>query len=93
MTEALIALLEPVQKAFKESSEWQEIAQKAYPPPPKEEKKKKEKKDKGSRYPGAAKQQDQAVGDLQQANGLPSKETSAEMAEKVDGLKVDDSKA
>lgn len=83
-----------MQKAFKESPEWQEIAQKAYPPPPKEEKKKKEKKDKGSRYPGAPKQQsEQEVGDLQQANGLPSKDTSEEMAEKVEGLTVHQSKS
>lgn len=52
MTSALLGLLEPIQKDFQSSSEWQEIEQKAYPPP---EVKKKEKKvkDRGSRFPGA----------------------------------------
>lgn len=51
MTSALLGLLEPIQKDFQSSSEWQEIEQKAYPSP---EVKKKEKKvkDRGSRFPG-----------------------------------------
>lgn len=49
----------PIQEAFNASTEWQEITQKAYPPPV-VEKKEKKKKDKGSRYPGANKQQDLA---------------------------------
>jgi tyrosyl-tRNA synthetase len=58
----LNALLEPIQEAFKASKEWQEIAEKAYPPPPKKEKKV---KNKGSRYPGAGKEQAEAKsGDL-----------------------------
>ncbi|KAK0652599.1 tyrosyl-tRNA synthetase [Cercophora newfieldiana] len=54
ITKALTALLAPIQAAYQASKEWQEITLKAYPP---EEKKKKEKKvkNKGSRYPGAAK--------------------------------------
>ncbi|KAF2157861.1 tyrosyl-tRNA synthetase [Myriangium duriaei CBS 260.36] len=55
VTKALNDLLVPIQAAFQESKEWQEIEKKAYPPPP--EKKKKEKKDKGSRHPGAVKAQ------------------------------------
>jgi len=52
VTSALLGLLEPIQRDFKSSSEWQEIERKAYPPP---EVKKKEKKvkDRGSRFPGA----------------------------------------
>jgi tyrosyl-tRNA synthetase len=44
-------LLAPIQAAYQASSEWQEIALKAYPPVvvPKKEKKV---KDKGSRHPG-----------------------------------------
>ncbi len=51
MTSALLELLEPIQKDFQSSSEWQEIERKAYPPL---EVKKKEKKvkDRGSRFPG-----------------------------------------
>jgi tyrosyl-tRNA synthetase len=42
-------LLAPIQTAYQGSTEWQEIALKAYPPPPKKEKKV---KDKGTRHPG-----------------------------------------
>lgn len=51
VSSALLALLEPIQKEFQNSAEWQAIEKKAYPPP---ETKKKEKKvkDKGSRHPG-----------------------------------------
>ena len=54
VTTALWQLVEPIQKEFLASPEWQEIERKAYPPP---EVKKKEKKvkDKGNRYPGGAK--------------------------------------
>ncbi|KAJ9659031.1 Tyrosine--tRNA ligase cytoplasmic [Coniosporium apollinis] len=55
VTDALIVLLESVQKDFQASPEWQEVEKKAYPPA-EPEKKKKQKKDKGSKYPGAAKQ-------------------------------------
>ncbi|KAK4152131.1 tyrosine--tRNA ligase, cytoplasmic [Chaetomidium leptoderma] len=50
----LSALLAPIQEAFQSSKEWQEIAEKAYPPPPKKEKKV---KNKGTRHPGAPKDQ------------------------------------
>ncbi|AEO64585.1 uncharacterized protein THITE_63335 [Thermothielavioides terrestris NRRL 8126] len=50
----LNALLAPIQEAFQANKEWQEIAEKAYPPPPKKEKKV---KNKGTRYPGASKEQ------------------------------------
>ncbi len=54
IAKALNSLLAPIQTAYQGSKEWQEVTLKAYPP---EEKKKKVKKvkDKGSRYPGAAK--------------------------------------
>jgi tyrosyl-tRNA synthetase len=45
---ALNALLVPIQEAFHASSEWQEIALKAYPPPAKKEKKVKQK---GTQHP------------------------------------------
>ncbi|KAI5297000.1 hypothetical protein KEM56_005159, partial [Ascosphaera pollenicola] len=49
-------LLAPIQEKFLASKEWQEIEKKAYPPPPsKVEKKAKKPKNKGSKYPGAAK--------------------------------------
>ncbi|KAF2115549.1 hypothetical protein BDV96DRAFT_546521 [Lophiotrema nucula] len=51
VTEALIALLEPIQKDFEGSAEWKDIETKAYPPPPPPPKKEKKKKDKGSFYP------------------------------------------
>ena len=39
--DAIISLLEPIQKAYKESEEWQEIEKLAYPPPVVETKKSK----------------------------------------------------
>jgi tyrosyl-tRNA synthetase len=53
VADALNALLEPIRTAFEASAEWQEINLKAYPPPVKKEKKV---KDKGSRHPGAKKE-------------------------------------
>lgn len=52
ITKALINLLKPIQGEYQASTEWQEIAIKAYPP---EETKKKEKKvkDRGTRFPGS----------------------------------------
>ncbi|KAL2440868.1 Tyrosine-tRNA ligase, cytoplasmic [Exophiala dermatitidis] len=52
-TAALIDLLAPIQAEFQASPEWHEIEKKAYPPP--EPKKKKQPRDRGSKYPGAAK--------------------------------------
>ena len=54
MTEALLALMAPIYEEFKVSTEWQEIMAKAYPPVelPKPVKKV---KNKGTRFPGAAK--------------------------------------
>ncbi|KAF2007669.1 tyrosine tRNA ligase [Amniculicola lignicola CBS 123094] len=51
VTEALVALLEPIQADFQASQEWKDIEIKAYPPPPPPPKKEKKKKDKGSFYP------------------------------------------
>ncbi|KAK3295047.1 uncharacterized protein B0H64DRAFT_200950 [Chaetomium fimeti] len=50
----LSSLLAPIQEAFQNSKEWQDIAEKAYPPPPKKEKKV---KNKGTRYPGGGNEQ------------------------------------
>ena len=54
-TNALIELLQPIQEEYLRTQEWIDIDKKAYPPP---EVKKKEKKvkDRGSRFPGAAKE-------------------------------------
>ncbi|KAH8430533.1 Tyrosine--tRNA ligase cytoplasmic [Aspergillus melleus] len=55
--EALTRLMAPIHKAYVESAEWQEITLKAYPPPVVKKKEKKV-KDKGTRHPGANKEQD-----------------------------------
>ena len=56
MTDALNALLEPIQAEFKASKEWQEVEQKAYPQQEVKTKPKKEKKI-GDRYPGVVRDQ------------------------------------
>ena len=56
VTDALNALLEPIQAEFKASKEWQEVEQKAYPPPQVKTKPKKEKKI-GDKYPGVVRDQ------------------------------------
>ncbi|KAL2810990.1 tyrosine tRNA ligase [Aspergillus granulosus] len=53
---ALVNLMAPIQAAYQASPEWQEITEMAYPPPVVQKKVKKV-KDKGSRYPGAGKEQ------------------------------------
>lgn len=53
VTEALLALLEPIREQFEGNKEWQEVEKKAYPPPPAPEKKKKKEKNLGSRFPGS----------------------------------------
>ncbi|KAH0288293.1 tyrosyl-tRNA synthetase [Aureobasidium namibiae CBS 147.97] len=55
VTEALNKLLQPIQADFQANEEWQKVEKLAYPPPPAPEKKVKVKKDKGSKFPGAAK--------------------------------------
>ncbi|KAM5451438.1 Tyrosine--tRNA ligase cytoplasmic [Microsporum audouinii] len=55
ITTALNNILAPIQAAYAADPEWQELAKKAYPPPPASEKKQKKPKDKGSKYPGGAK--------------------------------------
>ena len=52
--------MEPIQKEYAASTEWQEINAKAYPPPVVEKKVKKV-KDKGSRFPGLNKEQELPV--------------------------------
>lgn len=60
MSKGLIAIMGPIQEEYASSTEWQEINAKAYPPPVVEKKVKKV-KDKGSRFPGANKQQELPV--------------------------------
>ncbi|KAJ5450311.1 Tyrosine--tRNA ligasecytoplasmic [Penicillium daleae] len=55
--EALTRLMAPIHDAYQASAEWQEITLKAYPPPVVQKKQKKV-KDRGSRHPGAAKEQE-----------------------------------
>ncbi|KAI4778984.1 tyrosyl-tRNA synthetase [Aureobasidium sp. EXF-3400] len=55
VTDALNKLLAPIQADFESNEEWQKVEKLAYPPPPAPEKKVKVKKDKGSKFPGAAK--------------------------------------
>ena len=52
VTAALVNLLEPIQRDFQASPEWQDIEKKAYPPA-EPVKKKKQPKDRGSKHPGA----------------------------------------
>jgi tyrosyl-tRNA synthetase len=47
----------PIYEAYQASAEWQEITLKAYPPPVVQKKVKKV-KDRGSRFPGTAKEQE-----------------------------------
>lgn len=56
MTDALNALLEPIQAEYKASKKWQEVGQNAYPPPEVKKKPKKE-KNLGDRFPGIIKDQ------------------------------------
>ena len=65
MTEALNALLEPIQAEFKGSKEWQETEQKAYPPPEVKKKPKKE-KNLGNRFPGMVRDQVKADDEVQE---------------------------
>ncbi|KAF3398023.1 Tyrosine--tRNA ligase, cytoplasmic [Penicillium rolfsii] len=55
--EALTRLMAPIHEAYQASTEWQEITLKAYPPPVVQKKVKKV-KDRGTRFPGAAKEQE-----------------------------------
>ncbi|OJJ44435.1 hypothetical protein ASPZODRAFT_101537 [Penicilliopsis zonata CBS 506.65] len=66
VAEGLVSLMAPIQAAYQASPEWQEITAKAYPPEiaPKKQKKV---KDKGSRYPGAPKEQSKPEGEETQA--------------------------
>lgn len=57
VAEALTRLMEPIHKGYTDSPEWQEITLKAYPPPVVVKKPKKV-KDRGSRFPGAKKEND-----------------------------------
>ncbi|THC98565.1 hypothetical protein EYZ11_001995 [Aspergillus tanneri] len=56
VADALIEIMAPMRAAFEASPEWQEVAIKAYPPVQKQKKEKKQ-KDKGTRHPGAMKEE------------------------------------
>jgi tyrosyl-tRNA synthetase len=58
---ALNKVLAPIQEAYFASSEWQEIALKAYPPEPVKGKKV---KNRGTKYPGAKKEDTKASEDV-----------------------------
>lgn len=55
VAKALNELLKPIQEAYAQSKEWQEVTLKAYPEPQVVKKEKKEKK-KGTRHPGATRE-------------------------------------
>ncbi|KAJ5682941.1 tyrosyl-tRNA synthetase [Penicillium macrosclerotiorum] len=57
VADGLTRLMAPIHEAYQASPEWQEITLKAYPPPVVQKKQKKV-KDKGSRHPGANKEQE-----------------------------------
>jgi tyrosyl-tRNA synthetase len=82
VTKALTELLEPVQKEFMATPEWQEIEQKAYPPPPAEKKKEKKKKDKGAFHPGAKKVEAKPDGHVE-GQDKASVDVGTESGEKV----------
>lgn len=84
VTEALNKLLQPIQADFEANEEWQKVEKLAYPPPPAPEKKVKVKKDKGSKFPGAAKKDVVAQPDGH-VEGTDSAEVSVGKAE--EGLK------
>ncbi|OJJ61920.1 hypothetical protein ASPSYDRAFT_54868 [Aspergillus sydowii CBS 593.65] len=56
VTAALTSLMAPITEAYQASPEWQQITEQAYPPPVVEKKQKKV-KSKGTRHPGANKEQ------------------------------------
>jgi tyrosyl-tRNA synthetase len=58
VAKGLNQLLAPIQEAFQNNKEWQELTTKAYPPPVVEKKVKKV-KNKGTGYPGKAKTEEQ----------------------------------
>ena len=72
VTKTLIELTAPIQEAFQKSSEWQEIALKAYPPPEKKVKEKKV-KDKGTRHPVRSKEGEAGADDAEEGEGDSSK--------------------
>ncbi|KAL5118417.1 Tyrosine--tRNA ligase cytoplasmic [Pleosporales sp. CAS-2024a] len=93
VTKALNELLEPVQKEFNDTPEWQEIEKKAYPPPPAEKKKEKKKKDKGSFHPGAKKVQAKADGHVEgQDKASVDVGTESGGAKLVENLKLEEDK-
>ena len=57
VADAIVELTAPIRAAFDANPDWQEVTLKAYPPPAPKQKKEKKQKDKGSRHPGAAKEQ------------------------------------
>jgi tyrosyl-tRNA synthetase len=98
VTEALNALLEPVQKEFQASAQWKEIETMAYPPPPVVKKEKKV-KNKGTFHPKVKTEGEQEVKVEAKADGHVEGEDKArvdvgsEVGEKaVEGLTLEERK-
>jgi tyrosyl-tRNA synthetase len=72
VSKALVDLLAPIQEEYRASASWQEVEKKAYPSA-EPVKKKKTPKDKGSRYPGAAK-----ANAIEATGGPPTEPAKAE---------------
>ncbi|CAM1507915.1 Fc.00g047630.m01.CDS01 [Cosmosporella sp. VM-42] len=64
VAKALTELMAPIQEAFKESKEWQDTAERAYPP---EKKKEKKVKNRGTKFPGYQKEQAAATQEIKEA--------------------------
>ncbi|KAK7681759.1 hypothetical protein QCA50_015106 [Cerrena zonata] len=86
VADAIVRLLEPIQKAFEESEEWKSTEKLAYPDPnAKPEKKKKKEKVYHPPPPGKGKNAKPAQSD----ESAPSKETTTEVQAPVEGAKAE----
>lgn len=92
VTAALNALLDPVQKEFQETPEWQEIEKKAYPVE-QVVKKEKKKKDKGTFHPGAKKQVEAQPDGHVEGKDKATVDLGTESGEKtIEGLTLEEKK-
>ncbi|RVX74395.1 hypothetical protein B0A52_01521 [Exophiala mesophila] len=87
-SDALVALLAPIQEEFQASQEWQDIEKKAYPPAEPAMKKKKQPKDKGTRHPGAGNLKTKADGSVQ-GPGKEEAEVGKSAEEAISKLNID----
>ncbi|KIV90036.1 tyrosine-tRNA ligase [Exophiala mesophila] len=86
-SDALVALLAPIQEEFQASQEWQDIEKKAYPPA-EPAKKKKQPKDKGTRHPGAGNLKAKADGSVQ-GPGKEEAEVAKSAEEAISKLNIE----